>query len=154
MFSGERLIDERRSNGTQEKPDMARPITVQSGRVYLSDPRIHDILEFTSGFHDALLESSRREEDVWIIEIRHVYFPDELQYDAFGSDGCVVHLSGCNVPEEVVREAQDREFFSFELSGNLLAIVFSFDGMEVTGVRCDPDRSFLEWRFVQDTVHS
>lgn len=96
-------------------------------------------MELAGGFHDALLDSGRREEDVWILEIRHIYFPDKRQYDAFGTDGCVLHLAGCDVSEEVVREAQDREFYRFELSGNLLSIVFSFDGMEVAGIRYDAD---------------
>jgi hypothetical protein len=115
-------------------------------RVPLSGTEIHDVLQMSGGFHDALLDTSRLVADVWIVELRHVYFPGERCYDAFGTDGCDLHFSGCNVPEETVCEAQDREIFELRLAGDRASIVFSFDGMEISGITFDPEQSFLQWR--------
>mgnify|MGYP001317747374 CR=1 FL=1 len=74
---------------------------VLSDKVSLSGHEIHEALDLASGFHDALLETSRIEADMWILEIRHVYFPDLRRYDAFGTDGCLLRLAGCDPPAEV-----------------------------------------------------
>ena len=120
---------------------------IDGGRIALSEVRFRQFLQMVGGFHDALLDTSCKVGDTWILEIRHVYFPSEQRYDAFGTDGCDLHLCGCNVPEESVREAQDREIFELELAGDQVGIVFSFDGMEITGIKIAPERSFIQWRF-------
>jgi hypothetical protein len=81
------------------------------------------------------------------LELGHAYFPGDGRYDVFGTDGCDLHLLGCNVPEEIVSEAQDREIFELDLTGDQLRFVFSFDGLEINGITYSPERSFLEWRF-------
>ncbi len=122
---------------------------VRPWRIPLDGPEIDAILSLVGGFHDAVLDSSRYEARAWILEIRHTYFPVERRYDAFGTDGCVLHLAGCDVHEDMVEAAQDRELFGLELATSRLDLVFSFDGMEMAGITFAPERSFLEWRFKQ-----
>lgn len=121
---------------------------IRSERIPLAGSEFQELLKAVGGFHDAFIDTSRKLGDTWIIEIRHVYFLGVERYDAFGTHGCDLHLAGCNVPESWVGEAHDREIFEFGVARDQAHFVFTFDGMEMSGITFDPERSFAQWLFL------
>lgn len=131
---------------------MRHPAFLDGAPIPLGTPAFDAMYRLAGSFHDAALDSVRREGDLTVLRIEDIYFSPLRAYDPFGSYACEIHLGTDDVGFRQLATLNDDppeilllEFLIDQNLTRLCASTYAHAGKDVLMVRTDFSQAFARW---------